>query len=51
MMNEYVPNRKTEQLDTFARSVQSCRYSKSWTSDDERNGRSKQVELYKKIAE
>ena len=24
-----------------------CRYSKSWTSDDERNGRSKHVELYK----
>ena len=27
--------------------VHSCRYSKSWTPDDERNGRSKQVKLYK----
>ena len=27
--------------------VQSCRYSKSWTPDDERNGRSKRVELQK----
>ena len=33
--------------DTFARLVLSCRYSKSWTPDDERNGRSKHVELYK----
>ena len=40
-------DRKTEQLDTFVRFVQSCRYSKSWTPDDERNGRSKHVELYK----
>ena len=39
-------NRKTERLDTFARFVQSCRYSKLWT-DDERNDRSKHVELYK----
>ena len=30
-----------------ARFVQSCWYSKSWTSDDERNGRSKYVEVYK----
>ena len=34
-------------LDTFALFVQSCRYSTSWTPDDERNGRSKHVELYK----
>ena len=27
--------------------VLSCRYSKSWTPDDERNGHSKHVELYK----
>ena len=40
-------NSKTEQFRTFARFVQSCRYSKSWTPDDERNCRSKQVELYK----
>jgi len=26
-------------------------YSKSWTPDDERNGRSKHVDLYKKIVE
>ena len=40
-------NRKTEQLDTFAWFVQSCRYSKLWTPDDEWHGRSKHVELYK----
>ena len=37
----------TKQSDTFARFVHSCRYSKSWTPDDERNGRSKHVVLYK----
>ena len=34
-------------LDTFAWFVQSCRYSNLWTPDDERNNRSKHVELYK----
>ena len=43
----YSSNCKTEQLDTFAWFVQSCRYSKSWTPDDEWNGLSKLVELYK----
>ena len=33
--------------DAFALFIQSCRYSKSWTPDDERNGRSKHVELHK----
>ena len=33
--------------DAFARSVQSCSYSKLRTPDDEQNGRSKHVELYK----
>ena len=33
--------------DTFTRFVQSTRNSKSWTPDDELNGRSKHVELYK----
>ena len=41
------PNCKTEQLGTFAWFVQSCRYSKSWTPDDEWNGRSKHAELSK----
>ena len=41
------PNRKAEQLDTFAWFIQSCRYRKSWTPDDERNGRSEHVELQK----
>ena len=40
-------NRKAEQLGRFAWFVQSCRYSKLWTPDDERNGRSKHVELQK----
>ena len=40
------PNRKTKQLNTFARFVQSCKYSKSRIPDDERNGLSKHVELY-----
>ena len=33
-------------LGTLERFVQSCTYSKSWTPDDERNSRSKHVELY-----
>ena len=40
-------NRMTEQLDMFAWFVQSCRYSKSWTPDDERNSHLKHVDLYK----
>ena len=36
---------KTAQLGTFARFVQSCGYSKSWTPDDEWNSLSKFVEL------
>ena len=31
---------------TFVLFVQSCRYSKSWTPDDEQNGLSKYVDLY-----
>ena len=41
-----VPTRKTEQLDTCAWFVQSCRYSKSWISHDKRNDLSKRVDLY-----
>ena len=40
-------NRKTEQLDTSAWFVRSCRYSNLWTPDDERNSRSKHVQLQK----
>ena len=43
----YGSNRKTEQLDTFQHGLyRAAEYSKSWTPDDERNGRSKHVELY-----
>ena len=43
----YSPNHKTEQLGMFVWFVQSCRYSKLWNPDDERNSHSKHVELYK----
>ena len=33
-------------IDTFAWFVQSCRYGKSRTPDDEGNGRSKHVQVY-----
>ena len=43
----YGSNRKTKQLDTFQHGLhRAAEYSKSWTADDERNGPSKQVELY-----
>ena len=44
---ELSSNRKAEQLGTFAWFVQSCRFSKLWTPDDERNSHSKHVECTK----